>query len=98
MKNKRYEEAKEIYARYGVDTEQVLKTLSSIPLSVHCWQGDDVIGFDGAGSLSGGIETTGNDPGRSRTLDELLADTHEALSLRSEEHTSELQSPDHLVC
>jgi len=81
MKNKRYEEAKEIYARYGVDTEQVLKTLSSIPLSVHCWQGDDVIGFDGAGSLSGGIETTGNYPGRARTLDELLADTHEALSL-----------------
>jgi len=81
MKNKRYEEAKEIYARYGVDTEQVLKTLSSIPLSVHCWQGDDVIGFDGAGSLSGGIETTGNYPGRARDLDELLADTHEALSL-----------------
>ena len=76
-----YEEAKKKYAAFGVDTEKALEILSSIPLSVHCWQGDDVIGFDGAGSLSGGIETTGDYPGRARTLDELLADTHEALSL-----------------
>lgn len=60
MKETRYEEAKAIYAAQGIDTEKALSTLKEIPISVHCWQGDDVIGFDGAGSLSGGIETTGD--------------------------------------
>lgn len=81
MKETRYEEAKAIYAAQGIDTEKALSTLKEIPISVHCWQGDDVIGFDGAGSLSGGIETTGNYPGRATSFEELLADTHEALSL-----------------
>ena len=77
----RYQSAKEIYASFGVDTEAALNSLKRIPVSVHCWQGDDVIGFDGADSLSGGIQTTGNYPGRARTPDELLADIKKALSL-----------------
>ena len=77
----RYQSAKEIYASYGVDAEAALDRVKDIPVSVHCWQGDDVIGFDGADSLSGGIQTTGNYPGRARTPDELLADIKKALSL-----------------
>ena len=77
----RYQSAKEIYASFGVDAEAAIATLKNIPVSVHCWQGDDVIGFDGADSLSGGIQTTGNYPGRARTPEELLADIKEALSL-----------------
>ena len=63
----RFESAKAIYAAAGVDAEKALQTLAEIPVSVHCWQGDDVIGFDGADSLSGGIQTTGNYPGRARS-------------------------------
>ena len=77
----RYQSAKEIYASFGVDAEAAIAALKEIPVSVHCWQGDDVIGFDGADSLSGGIQTTGNYPGRARTPEELLADIKEALSL-----------------
>lgn len=77
----RYNEAKEIYAQYGVDTEQVLDTLKNIPVSVHCWQGDDVTGFDSRESLSGGIQTTGNYPGKARTPEELMADIDKAFSL-----------------
>jgi len=77
----RYQSAKEIYARLGVDTEAALKALKEIPVSVHCWQGDDVIGFDGADSLSGGIQTTGNYLGKARTPAELMADIEKALSL-----------------
>ena len=69
----RYEQAKEMFAKYGVDTEKALDTLAGIPVSVHCWQGDDVVGFDGAGAASGGIQTTGNYPGRARTPEELMA-------------------------
>ena len=53
-----YSEAKEKYAAYGVDTEAVLDTLRNISISVHCWQGDDVVGFDSDEALSGGIQTT----------------------------------------
>ena len=77
----RYQSAKELYAAVGVDTEKALAAIKEIPVSVHCWQGDDVIGFDGADSLSGGIQTTGNYPGRARTPDELLADITEAFSM-----------------
>ena len=77
----RYEWAKKAYAAYGIDTEKVLARLKNIPVSVHCWQGDDVIGFDGAQSLEGGIQTTGNYPGRARTPEELFADLKKALSL-----------------
>lgn len=77
----RYESAKEIYSALGVDTEAALNVLSEIPISVHCWQGDDVIGFDCRESLSGGIQTTGNYPGRARTPEELMADFDLAFSL-----------------
>ena len=77
----RYEEAKKMYAAYGIDTDAVLERLSKIPVSVHCWQGDDVIGFDGSDSLSGGIQTTGNYPGRARTPEELFEDAKRAFAL-----------------
>ena len=51
----RYESAKEIYSRYGVDTEAAIKKLSETMISIHCWQGDDVVGFDSPSALSGGI-------------------------------------------
>ncbi len=76
-----YEQAKSLYASYGVDTEKALNTLKSIPVSIHCWQGDDVIGLDGSDSLSGGIQTTGNYKGRARNFDELKADIKKAFSL-----------------
>ena len=70
----RFEQAKEMYARLGTDAEKALATLKNIPISMHCWQGDDVIGFDNAESLSGGIQTTGNYPGKARGFEELTAD------------------------
>ena len=70
----RFEEAKIIYAQNGVDVEEALNKVKNIPISVHCWQGDDVLGFEGMKSLSGGIQTTGNYPGRARTPEELMAD------------------------
>lgn len=77
----RYEEAKAMYANIGVDTDKVLEQLKNIPVSMHCWQGDDVNGFEGAGDLTGGIQTTGNYPGKARTPEELMADMDKALSL-----------------
>ncbi len=77
----RYDEAKELYARYGVDTERAIEALRGVTVSVHCWQGDDVIGFDSREALSGGIQTTGNYPGRARTPEELMADYDKAFSL-----------------
>lgn len=77
----RYESAKAIYAGYGVDTEKALDTLSGITVSLHCWQGDDVTGFDSRQSLSGGIQTTGNYPGKARNPEELMRDIDMALSL-----------------
>lgn len=77
----RYESAKAIYARYGVDTEKALDTLSGITVSLHCWQGDDVTGFDSRQSLSGGIQTTGNYPGKARNPEELMRDIDMALNL-----------------
>ncbi len=77
----RYEEARKIYAEYGVDTEKALDTLKNVTVSVHCWQGDDVIGFDSRAALSGGIQTTGNYPGRATTPEELMSDIDKAFSL-----------------
>lgn len=76
-----YELAKKEYANCGVDTEAALAKLKQIPVSVHCWQGDDVVGLDGGGALSGGIQTTGNYPGRARSFEELKADIKKAFSL-----------------
>jgi len=77
----RYVSAKEIYAKVGVDTESALNTLEQIPVSVHCWQGDDVLGLEGADSLSGGIQTTGNYPGRATSVEQLFCDIEKAMSL-----------------
>ena len=77
----RYESAKEIYAKYGVDTDAAIEKCKKIPVALHCWQGDDVTGFDYDGVLSGGIQTTGNYPGKARTPEELLQDMDKAISL-----------------
>ena len=76
-----YEYAKQEYAKLGVDTEEALHLLKETPISIHCWQGDDVIGLDGGGALSGGIQTTGNYPGRARNFEELKEDIRKAFSL-----------------
>ena len=75
----RYESAKEIYASIGIDTEAAMEALANLNISIHCWQGDDVGGFEGAGGASGGIASTGNYPGKARTPKELMADLDEAL-------------------
>ena len=77
----RYETAKEIYAKYGVDTEKAIEKLKDVTISIHCWQGDDVIGFDNRENLSGGIQTTGNYLGKANTPEELMADIDKAFSL-----------------
>lgn len=79
--NSRYEEAKAIYAKYGVDTDAAIKKLKTVPVAVHCWQGDDVTGFDHDGPLTGGIQTTGNYPGKAKTPEQLMQDMDKAMSL-----------------
>ena len=76
----RYEEAKKIYAEYGVDTEAALAKLANIPISIHCWQGDDIDGFESNAALTGGIQVTGNYPGKASGPDQLMADLDFALS------------------
>ena len=78
-----YTEAKRVYAALGVDTDEALDKLKNVSVSLHCWQGDDVRGFDTDPSkpLTGGIQTTGNYPGRARTPEELMADIDEVLKL-----------------
>ncbi|MBR6030544.1 MAG: L-rhamnose isomerase [Bacteroidaceae bacterium] len=79
---KAYELAKERYAEFGIDTEKVLAQLQDFHLSMHCWQADDVAGFEvQAGALSGGIQSTGNYPGKARNIDELRSDILKAKSL-----------------
>ena len=74
-------ETKQIYARYGIDVEEALQTLSATPISIQCWQLDDVDGFLEKETLSGGIQSTGNHPGKARNFEELTADLDVALSL-----------------
>ena len=76
-----YQYAKQYYADLGIDTEAALNKLSDITVSLHCWQGDDVGGFDSKEALSGGIQTTGNYPGKATTPAELMADIDKVLSL-----------------
>ena len=76
-----YEYAKSAYAKYGIDTDAAIATLRNVPISIHCWQGDDVRGFDSREALSGGIQTTGNYPGAATTPDELIADIEKVFSL-----------------
>ena len=70
-----------MYAARGVDVEKALETLKNTTVSLHCWQGDDVVGFDSKQAASGGIQTTGNYPGRARTPEELMADFDQVLRL-----------------
>ncbi len=71
----------EVYAKFGVDAEAAIKKVGDIPISIHCWQGDDVIGFDGSAGAGDGLAVTGNYPGRARTFDELKRDIEFAFSL-----------------
>lgn len=90
MNSKMIEQAYEIarlrYAELGVDTDKALDTLQKVQLSLHCWQTDDVTGFENAGSLSGGIQATGNYPGKARNIDEVRADLLKVCSLLGGSH------------
>lgn len=88
-----YQYARERYAELGVDTEAALEKLNSIPISLHCWQGDDVGGFEtNAAGLGGGIAVTGNHPGKARTPDELRADLDKVYSLLPGTHRLNLHA------
>lgn len=77
-----YQQAKEVFQQYGVDTDKALALLNTTPISIHCWQGDDVKGFESPDvALSGGIQTTGNYPGAATTPAQLRADMEKAFSL-----------------
>jgi len=79
--NSCYQNAKLHYAKYGIDTDAAIEKLLALPVSLHCWQGDDVRGFEGATALDGGIQATGNYPGSARTPEELMKDIDFALKL-----------------
>ena len=88
-----YQLARQQYADHGVDTDAALARLAGVPISLHCWQGDDVLGFENVGeSLGGGIAATGNYPGRARTPAELRADAAKALSLIPGRHRFNLHA------
>ncbi len=90
---KAYELARDQYAEWGVDTESVVQQLARIPISVHCWQGDDVGGFENPdGELTGGIAVTGNYPGKARSAEELRADLDCAFSLIPGKHRLNLHA------
>lgn len=97
----RYEYAKELYANLGVNTEDALRQLSRVKISMHCWQGDDVGGFENSGSLSGGIAATGNYPGKARNFEELTSDIDMAMKMIPGTHKVNLHAiyavTDHLV-
>ncbi len=76
-----YEYAKLRYAEFGIDTDEAIEKLLNVPISLHCWQGDDVKGFDTVGALDGGIQATGNYPGAARTPSELMSDIDKSLDL-----------------
>lgn len=77
----KYAAAKEQYQKLGINTDAVIEKLKTVPVSLHCWQGDDVIGFDHDGPLTGGIQTTGNYPGKAKTPEELMADMEKVFAL-----------------
>ena len=92
MSNERYAQAAGMYKKLGVDTEAAIAALQSLSISMHCWQGDDINGFDNDGALSGGIQTTGNYPGKARNPQELMADIDKALSLIPGKHRINLHA------
>ena len=88
-----FDDAKKTYAAWGVDVDRALSTLASIPLSLHCWQGDDVGGFENsAGLTGGGIQATGNYPGKARTAEELRSDCEKAFSLIPGKHRANIHA------
>src|ERR1700761_8265214 len=89
-----YSTAQQIYVDLGVDAEAALRTLAATPISLHCWQGDDVGGFETAGATlgGGGIQATGNYPGKARTIEELRADLDVAYSLIPGKHRLNLHA------
>ena len=89
---KAYEIAKERYAAIGVDTDAAMDALQNIQLSLHCWQADDVKGFEDAGALTGGIQATGNYPGSARNIEELQADIEKVVSLLPGNHRLSLHA------
>jgi L-rhamnose isomerase len=93
-KDTSYDLAKQKYAQIGVDTEKAVERLSSIAISLHCWQGDDVGGFEkvGAELSGGGIQATGNYPGKARTISELRCDIEKALSMIPGKHRLNLHA------
>ena len=78
---KAFEYAADVYADAGIDVQKAIETIDRIHISLHSWQGDDLIGFDGTGELTGGIATTGDYPGRARSADELRQDLEKALGM-----------------
>ncbi len=90
--SERYNLAKQIYEKIGVDTDYAINNLKEIPISMHCWQGDDVIGFEGGSSLTGGIQATGNYLGKARNPKELMDDMDKALSLIPGKHRINLHA------
>ena len=88
-----FELAKQAYAKWGVDVEEVVEKLKNVPISIHCWQGDDVAGFEvNQNELSGGIDVTGNYPGKAKTAEELRSDLEKALSLIPGKHRVNLHA------
>lgn len=81
-----YEIARQRYAELGIDTDKALETLQNVQLSLHCWQTDDVTGFESTGSLTGGIQATGNYPGKARNIDEVRADLLKVCSMLGGNH------------
>lgn len=77
----RYEAAKQEYAKLGIDTDAAIEKLKTVPVALHCWQGDDVTGFDHDGPLTGGIQTTGNYPGKAKTPQQLFEDIEKVFEL-----------------
>src|SRR5512140_935093 len=93
MTDQAYGLAKERYASLGVDTDRAMDRLAQIPISLHCWQGDDVGGFESEDGLTGGgIQATGNYPGKARTADELRSDLDEAYGLLPGKHRLNLHA------
>ena len=93
MQDHAYRLAREAYAEWGVDTEAALARLARIPLSLHCWQGDDVGGFENSGDLAGsGLAATGNYPGKARTIAELRSDLDQAFKLIPGQHRLNLHA------
>src|SRR5687768_18105365 len=89
-----YELARQRYAELGVDAERAMATLATIPISLHCWQGDDVGGFESPadGTLGGGLAVTGNYPGKARNADELRSDLNKAFDLIPGSHRLNLHA------